>query len=454
MIKSSLPVGVKTLMKYRDAGTLDFENPIQRHAGQWGNLQKSLLIQSILLDYIIPNIYLKKEVIDKTNYLSVLDGKQRLTTVFSFINDEWSTHAKTPKVVLDGTEYDIALKKFSELDEDVKSAILGYRFTTYQIEGATDEEIEEIFARLNSGTPLSKIQQARPKMGTELAKWCNELVATDFFQKSSNLTLAQMRREDDLLMLVTSMMLLDSRWQNGFKIKTSASAAECLRFAEFMRENFDNDRKCRFECTVDYVNSAFNGAEYKFLKKNNVPIIFMVAQIAEDHSIPESAFLNLMVEFFENDITEAYKEASGTGNVKMVNVNTRMHELLEYVMSKAPEFFSEGQSESEEPAEVTEESMAEDPADTAEDSTTEEPAESEDSVDEESAETERFVIFKVGDKEVAFSFAEDIDLQVAAEHLKEQEGVTEEVTFEVCDDLTRDEILEMYGEITPITEVA
>ena len=89
MIKSSLPVGVKTLMKYRDAGTLDFENPIQRQSGQWGNLQMSLLVQSMLLDYIIPNIYLKKEVIDKTNYLSVLDGKQRLTTVFSFINDEW-----------------------------------------------------------------------------------------------------------------------------------------------------------------------------------------------------------------------------------------------------------------------------------------------------------------------------------------------------------------------------
>ena len=443
MIKSSLPVGVKTLMKYRDAGTLDFENPIQRQSGQWGNLQMSLLVQSMLLDYIIPNIYLKKEVIDKTNYLSVLDGKQRLTTVFSFINDEWSTHAKTPKVVLDGIEYDIALKKFSELDEDVKSAILGYRFTTYQIEGATDEEIEEIFARLNSGTPLSKIQQARPKMGTELAKWCNELVATDFFQKSSNLTLAQMRREDDLLMLVTSMMLMDSRWQNGFKIKTSASAAECLRFAEFMRENFDDDRKCRFECTVDYVNSAFNGAEYKFLKKNNVPIIFMVAQIAEDHSIPESAFLNLMVEFFENDITEAYKEASGTGNVKMVNVNTRIHELLGYVMAKAPEFFSEDKSE--ESSEVTEESNAEESAVITEDIFAEEPAETE---------TERFVIFKLGDKEVACSVEEDIDLTKAADQLKEQKGFTEEVTFEVCEDLTRDEILEMYGEITPITEVA
>jgi len=90
------------------------------------------------------------------------------TLLFSFINDEWMTHAKTPKVVFEGKEYDISLKKFSELDNDIQSAIMGYRFTSYQLENCTDEEIEETFARLNEGTPLSKIQQARPKMGRKI----------------------------------------------------------------------------------------------------------------------------------------------------------------------------------------------------------------------------------------------------------------------------------------------
>lgn len=341
MQKSSLPVGVKTLLKYYEAGTLDFDNPVQRHMGQWNNLQQSMLIHSMLADYIIPNLYFKKETKNGTNYLSVLDGLQRLSTVFSFIRDEWSTHSKTPKVEIDGVEYDIALKKFSELDEDVKSAILGYRFTTYQLENCTNDEIEETFARLNAGTPLSKIQQARPKMGIELADWCNKLVAKDFFQKSVNMTVAQLRHEDDFLMLVTGMMLLDSRQRGGFQIKTSASAAECIRFAESIKGNYSQEKREDIELLIEYLSDTFGGAEYKFLKKNNIPIVMYVAQVAIEHGISEKEFLNTVVEFYDNDCTEAYKEASGSGNIKMVNISTRINELMGYLIKELPTYFAD-----------------------------------------------------------------------------------------------------------------
>ena len=341
MQKSSLPVGVKTLLKYYEAGTLDFDSPVQRHTGQWSNLQQSMLIHSMLADFIIPNLYFQKEVKDGTNYLSVLDGLQRLSTVFSFIKDDWTTHSKTPEVEIDGVKYDIALKKFSELDEDIKSAILGYRFTTYQLENCTEEEIEETFTRLNSGTALSKIQTARPKMGTELADWANKLVAKDFFQKSLNLTLAQLRREDDFLMLMTGMMLLDTRCNNGFKVKTSASAAECVRFAESIKGNYPQEKREDIELLVEYLSDTFGGAEYKFLKKNNVPIVMYVAQVAIEHGISEKEYLNTVVEFYESDCTEAYNEASGSGNVKMVNVSVRINELLGYLMRELPDYFKD-----------------------------------------------------------------------------------------------------------------
>ncbi|MBQ2883454.1 MAG: DUF262 domain-containing protein [Alphaproteobacteria bacterium] len=341
MQKSSLPVGVKTLLKYYEGNTLDFDSPVQRKSEQWTNLQMSMLIHSMLADFIIPNLYFRKESKDGTNYLSVLDGLQRLSTVFSFIKDEWTTHAKTPKVTLDGVEYDIALKKFSELDEDIKSAILGYRFTTYQLENCTDEEIEETFARLNAGTPLSKIQTARPKMGIELADWCNKLVSADFFQKSLNLTVAQLRHEDDFLMLVTGMMLLDSMYKDGFEIKTSASSAECVRFAESIKNNYPQEKREDMELLVDYLSVAFGGVEYKFLKKNNVPIIMYVAQVAIINGISEEEFLNTVVEFYDNDCTEAYKEASGSGNIKLANIIVRIRELRDYLISCLPKYFED-----------------------------------------------------------------------------------------------------------------
>lgn len=347
MQKSSLPVGIKTLMKYHEAGTLDFNNPVQRHQGQWNNLQQSMLIHSILSDYIVPNLYFRKESKDGTNYLSVLDGLQRLSTVFSFINDEWITHAKTPKVVLDGEEYDISLKKFSELDDDVKSAIMGYRFTTYQLENCTDEEIEETFARLNAGTPLSKIQQARPKMGMNLSDWCNSLVASEFFQKSLNLTLAQLRREDDFLCLLTTMMLLDDKYYNDFSIKTSASAAECVRFAESIKNNYSEDKKETVELLVEYLNEAFGSEEYKFLRKNNIPIVMYVGFVALNKGVTAEEYKSCVVDFFENGCSELYNEASGSGNVKMVNVNIRLEELLGYVASALPNYFEDVSENSE-----------------------------------------------------------------------------------------------------------
>lgn len=340
MQKSNLPVGIKTLYKYySESKTLDMDCPIQRASGQWNNLAASMLIHSILSDYIIPNLYFRKEFKDGKNYLSVLDGKQRLSTVFSFINDEWMTHAKTPKVVLDGVEYDISLKKFSELDNDVQSAVMGYRFTSYQLENCTDEEIEETFARLNAGTPLSKIQQARPKMGMELADWCNKLVESPFFQTTFNLTVAQLRREDDFLMLLTSMMLLDTRYPDGFSIKTSASAAECVRFAEHIKNNYPEEKRKAIEELVSYLNLAFQGNTYKFLRKNNIPIVMYNAKIAVEHQVPANEYANVVIQFFENNCNEAYNEASGSGNVKLINIHIRLKELLGYLMSELPQYF-------------------------------------------------------------------------------------------------------------------
>ncbi len=41
---------------------------------------------------------------------------------------------------------ELAGKEFKELSEEIKDLILGYRFTIYLLEDATDDEIEEAFA--------------------------------------------------------------------------------------------------------------------------------------------------------------------------------------------------------------------------------------------------------------------------------------------------------------------
>ena len=104
MIKTTLNWTVKNLKHMYDAKeTLSFDHPIQRQSAQWSNLQQSLLIHSILANFPVPAIYVQKsdaeEADDKGKTLykySVLDGKQRMTTIFSFINGEYALNEETP----------------------------------------------------------------------------------------------------------------------------------------------------------------------------------------------------------------------------------------------------------------------------------------------------------------------------------------------------------------------
>lgn len=354
MQKSSLPVSLKTLVKYHEKdGTLKFDCPIQRASGQWNNYAMSLLIHSMLSDYIIPNIYFRKEAEDGKNMLSVIDGKQRLTACMGFINDEWTTHAKTPEAVIDGVSHDIALKKFSELDEEVKQAILAHRFTIFQLEDCTDEELGEIFSRINNGTPLSKIQTARPVLGMELAEFFNGLCGHPFFQASLKLTPAQLRREDDFLTLMTVAMLVEDLYFEDFKIKTVSSAAECVRFAEVIRDDYSSEKRELMGDIVEYLDSAFGDGEKKYLKKTNAVVVGYLAAVMLENKIGAGEYAEAVTRFFEGGETGAYKEASGSGNVKMVNVNIRIKELLNYLKSWYPERL--GEPEKPEVPEVQEE---------------------------------------------------------------------------------------------------
>ena len=105
---------------------------------------------SILADSYIPPIVLLKDKsgVDErgkdTFLYNIEDGQQRLTNLFSFMDDGWTLHGATPVVEYDGFEYDLAGKKFSELPEELQSAISQYRFSVQCLENYTMQEAESI----------------------------------------------------------------------------------------------------------------------------------------------------------------------------------------------------------------------------------------------------------------------------------------------------------------------
>jgi hypothetical protein len=328
MNRSSLPIGLNTLKKWWSSpeGVLKCSLPFQRHSGMWNLITKSMLVWSILADSYIPPIVLLK---DKSGTNSkgkdifsyqVLDGQQRLTTLFSFIDDEWSLHGSTPEVEVDGTVYDLEGIKFSEMSEECQDAIRNYHFSVQCLENYTMTEAESLFYNINSGVSLSTVQKSKAKLGTDLIGFLNGLLQGSFFTQAINITEKQALAEDDLLLLLQGMLLLDNR-HDGMDYK-NISTATCLGYAEGIRGNYSVQKREKLRGIVGYLDKAFD-AKVKFLKKNNVPIVLVLAETAMDSGRDAQSF-RAFINDFANGMYPAYEEASGSGNVKASKVQQRL----------------------------------------------------------------------------------------------------------------------------------
>lgn len=160
----------------RNPQSLNFSAAVQRNL-RWSEEQKSELIESAILGYPIPPVYsLRSE--DKQLWL--YDGKQRLTTLISFVNGEWPL-TELPELddvfgyAAEGQFFADLPKEFQELIEDTQVVI-------YQFEHLTEHQRDQLFKRLNSGTPLTNIELLRSVLGTANLEYIRELSETPFFQ--------------------------------------------------------------------------------------------------------------------------------------------------------------------------------------------------------------------------------------------------------------------------------
>ena len=180
--RANISWNARQLSKMIDKETIVFDAAIQRNM-VWDDERKSLLIHSMLEGYPIPPMYATK---DNGKY-SMLDGKQRSNAIADFLHGRF-TLTGIPEVTLeDGTEIDINGKFFSGLNEELQDALNTYSFTIYYFEDITEDEISEMFFRLNFGKPLSAIElsRARAKSLKEIqAIGHHELFTTSLTEKA------------------------------------------------------------------------------------------------------------------------------------------------------------------------------------------------------------------------------------------------------------------------------
>ena len=163
--KKNFPRTARDFAKMMEKGTLSFDNAVQR-SFVWKNTTKdnrmSMLIDTMIRGFCVPPMYCNCIFEDATNKVyDFVDGKQRVMTVIKFLNDEFPL-VGIPTFTLDnGEELDINGRYFSELPEDFQDNIKMFNFTVNYYENMEQDDIEELFCRLNNGKPLSAIELTR-----------------------------------------------------------------------------------------------------------------------------------------------------------------------------------------------------------------------------------------------------------------------------------------------------
>ncbi len=156
--KANINWSAKQLTKMIEKGSINFDSAVQRGLC-WKDDRKSLLIHSMITGYPIPPMYSAK---DEDGY-SMLDGRQRSNAISDFINNDFFL-TDVPEVETESGELlDLNGKTFNKLPEDIQDDIKDYSLTIYYFDGINEDEITEMFFRLNNGKPLSAIELTRVK---------------------------------------------------------------------------------------------------------------------------------------------------------------------------------------------------------------------------------------------------------------------------------------------------
>jgi len=127
----------------------------QRDSDQWAEPTKSLLVESIINNLSIPAFFFEVNVEGGVERNEVIDGQQRLTTLFEFFNNNFSLVDSQDAPYLSPHSVHYAGKRYNQLPLAYQQAFKRYRLTVIKLRNLGDMRLE-VFRRINQGgTPLS-----------------------------------------------------------------------------------------------------------------------------------------------------------------------------------------------------------------------------------------------------------------------------------------------------------
>ncbi len=133
---------------------IDLEPPYQRRS-VWNQEYKDFFIDTVLNEYPAPAIFLYQEITPEgVSKYGVVDGKQRLSTLFDFAKNTFPVSETATITRIRG-------KNFTDLDNEFKQKFWKYQFAVEYVQSDDEGIINNIFDRINRNVSKLTPQELR-----------------------------------------------------------------------------------------------------------------------------------------------------------------------------------------------------------------------------------------------------------------------------------------------------
>ena len=182
------PLLVEQLISRIKHKEIDLAPDFQRQRGIWNDERRSRLIESLLLRIPIPVFYVAA---DEADTWSVVDGVQRMSTIYDFVTGKFPLKRLEYLTWLDGQQHD-------ELPRPMQRRISETSLIVNVIEPGTPPEVMfNVFLRINTGGMTLNGQEIRHALHPgPIRKYLKELAQSSEFKKATRYSIKESRMAD------------------------------------------------------------------------------------------------------------------------------------------------------------------------------------------------------------------------------------------------------------------
>lgn len=304
-------ISIASIIKKIDKHTIRFDHPLQRDSEQWTPAMKGNLVSDILQGNRLHPLIFAEQIINGVAIIWDLDGKQRCTNAYSFVNNgykisknirRWNIKYQTTEKDENGNEildengfpiakneeFDIRGKKFLDLPEELQEKFLDYTFNYDQYLNCSEEDIGYHIERYNDGKPMNKAQKGITKIGTEFAEMVKSISNMSFFRDRGGYKVSEFNNGTINRVVVESVMAANyfDDWKKDLE-------DQC----KYIKDNATTDTFDNFEDMVNRLEKVVTDEVADMFDSKDSFLYFGLFAKFVDTGLDDKKFIEFMAEF-------------------------------------------------------------------------------------------------------------------------------------------------------------